>query len=363
MPRSFGTIRPREHWLDAVKCISLLLIVLSHAGLPIPGTSFFYVPIFFLTAGYVFRRTSFPVFLWRKLKRLYLPFVIANIVSLFLRNLMHLIGISRTIYSLPELAHRIGGVLLFRTGDLLCAPSWFLLALFLGNILFYLLFTIASLFPDRMKEVLGGLSAGIALMGLITLDSLRTITWCDNAILAGLILSLPFFYLGWLLHETDGVNRFFGSIDPGIRRLRWLLFAASLLVLAWGVNFRYRCNYRSAGISSRWFFYPAAFFGFYAVIFVTRDIFENTGRIFLLLSALSEGLIPILLMHPFAFQVVTVIQVHLLHVPVSDLPAWPHLKISPPSSAAAFILGVALPYLGFRLYRKIFVRKRDLSFR
>lgn len=363
MPSSIRTTGSREHWLDVVKCTGLLFIVLSHAGLTVPGTSFFYVPVFFLTAGYVFRRIPFPVFIFRKIRRLYLPFVIANILSLFLHNLLYLTGIYRTFYSPEELLRRSAQVFLFRTGDFLCAPSWFLLTLFLGNILFYLLHTIAALFPERKKEVLGGICIVIAVLGLITLDLLRTVTWCDNAIPAGLLLSLPFFYLGWLIREYDAVNRFFGSVVPEIRRLRWLLFAASVLILAWGINFGYRCNYRSASFSAKWFFYPAAVFGCYAVIFLVREIFENIGRIFLFLSGLSEGLIPVLLMHPFAFQIVTIIQVHLFHVPVAELPAWPHLKTSLPASLAAFVLGVALPWLGFRVYRRIFSGKRDLSFR
>lgn len=74
----------RENWIDAAKSISILIVVLNHSGLVIPGVNFwggmFYVPAFFLLAGYTYspKEESYKSFVKRKAKRLLVPYFVAN---------------------------------------------------------------------------------------------------------------------------------------------------------------------------------------------------------------------------------------------------------------------------------------------
>ena len=76
----------REDWIDCLKCIAILIVMMNHLGLTIPGFSFwggmFFVPIFFLLSGYTYhtKEETFGRFLKRKAKRLLLPYITANAI-------------------------------------------------------------------------------------------------------------------------------------------------------------------------------------------------------------------------------------------------------------------------------------------
>lgn len=348
----------REHWLDVVKCLSLIFIVCSHAGIPVPGTIFFYVPVFYLSAGYVFHYRPLHEYLLRKLKRLYLPFAAANLAGILIHNLLALLGIYSRAYSMRELASRALRALTFRTADLLVAPSWFLFSLFLVNLVFYFLYHISKLFGKRADAVLGGLCCGFALAALIGLDSLKMLLWSDSAIAAGVILALPFMYCGWLLKRYDAVNFFFGSMDRQVRSFRRLLFAGGIAVLAWASSWIKAWEYRTVTFSSRWLLYPIALSGCYVVIFLVREILENV-RIFVFLSTLSECSVTILLTHIMAFQIVTLIQVYCFGISAEAIPAWPHIVKGAAASPAAAAAGLAIPFFLWKGARAVRLRLRS----
>ena len=72
----------RENWIDAAKGIAILIVVLNHSGLVISGVNFwggmFYVPAFFLLAGYTYapKEESYKSFVKRKAKRLLVPYFV-----------------------------------------------------------------------------------------------------------------------------------------------------------------------------------------------------------------------------------------------------------------------------------------------
>ncbi len=133
----------RENWIDAAKSIAILIVVLNHSGLVIPGVNFwggmFYVPAFFLLAGYTYapKEESYKSFVKRKAKRLLVPYFVANgLLFLFFlgkdfigggfqpsKTLISFLGI---LYGRNQLIK--GGVGLMPN---LNAPTWFLPALFL----------------------------------------------------------------------------------------------------------------------------------------------------------------------------------------------------------------------------------------
>ncbi len=133
----------RENWIDAAKGIAILIVALNHSGLVIPGINFwggmFYVPAFFLLAGYTYahKNETYGYFVKRKAKRLLIPYFEANLL-LFLFFLVK--DVLSGSLSLSKTLLSIGGILYGRTqliknGENLMlnlnAPTWFLPALFL----------------------------------------------------------------------------------------------------------------------------------------------------------------------------------------------------------------------------------------
>lgn len=145
----------RENWIDAAKGIAILIVVLNHSGLVIPGVNFwggmFYVPAFFLLAGYTYapKEESLWNFVKRKAKRLLVPYFGANgLLFLFFlvkdfiggsfqpaKSLISFLGI---LYGRNQLIKGGEGFVVFNAPipDVglmtnLNAPTWFLPALFL----------------------------------------------------------------------------------------------------------------------------------------------------------------------------------------------------------------------------------------
>lgn len=145
----------RENWIDAAKGIAILIVVLNHSGLVIPGVNFwggmFYVPAFFLLAGYTYapKEESLWSFTKRKAKRLLIPYFGANGVLFLFFMGKDLMGgnfqLSKALISL--LGILCGRNQLIKGGESfvvfdapmpdvllmpnLNAPTWFLPALFL----------------------------------------------------------------------------------------------------------------------------------------------------------------------------------------------------------------------------------------
>lgn len=147
--------RMREKWIDVVKAISILFVLLGHARVKIPYISalavLFYVPVFFVLAGYLHHHRpeeGYITYVKKRAKRLLLPYFA---YSLFL--LLFFVGKEAAAGSvqITEVFRSLGGILYgvntIRAPESLetvykpllniwNAPMWFLPALFLAEILF-----------------------------------------------------------------------------------------------------------------------------------------------------------------------------------------------------------------------------------
>ena len=175
--------KKREKWMDGVKTIAIFIVLLNHAQVQIPGVNFwggmFYVPVFFVLAGYTYRQKeeSFLMFVRQKAKRLLTPYFVANIfLLLFFAGKEYFIDKSFTvvrpqsilgiIYArnqlfrtncedvlLMEMTKHINGGKNVFFMQLMNAPTWFLPALFLSLILFDLLMRLCKQDQKRIGFV------------------------------------------------------------------------------------------------------------------------------------------------------------------------------------------------------------------
>lgn len=136
----------RENWLDIAKCFCIVLVVLNHLGKQIPLVTFFggmfYMPLFFVAAGYTYHKKeqSFRSFALQKAKRLLIPYAVCNVFLLVLFTMMNgwvskpaLLGI---FYSRSMLM-RAGSDWNMALMPYLNAPTWFLTCLFLCLCLYF----------------------------------------------------------------------------------------------------------------------------------------------------------------------------------------------------------------------------------
>lgn len=160
-------------WLDVMKAFGILLVVLNHIeGVSIPLVTFFggmvYMPLFFVAAGYTYRRKEerYADFLKEKAKRLLVPYFVCNLFLFAFFTLKNhefskpaLLGIfySRTMLMKPGSAWNMPLM------PYLNAPTWFLTCLFLCYALYGLLDRKFTEPNKRRTAVAAVTAAGIAL--------------------------------------------------------------------------------------------------------------------------------------------------------------------------------------------------------
>lgn len=201
----------RLGWLDFGKAAGILIVLAVHAGCRLGLVTYyggmFYMPIFFVAAGYTYhcrREESFGTFLKKKAKRLLAPYFGANaFLWLFFWGKDSLLGGNPADLKL----HSLFGILYSRNQmfaasaegnpvlmDILNAPLWFLTAMFLT----YMYYEFLS--RTGRKYLL--LSAGLALAVIWHRSTDLLLPWSLDAV--------PYFAcfaaFGEALREREGIH-------------------------------------------------------------------------------------------------------------------------------------------------------------
>ncbi len=211
--------KKREGWLDAVKTIAIFIVLLNHAQVGIPGVNFwggmFYVPVFFVLAGFTYRtkEISYREFIKEKAKRLLLPYLAANLFYLLffackewvVDGGFHTVGMQSVIgilYARNQLylsARTMPEKNVFFL-HLQNAPTWFLPALFVSLAVFD---GLMRLFKEDLKRTGLVISIGLFLQFFYHYISPVLLPWSIDAI--------PFFAalleVGYSIKKTDILHR------------------------------------------------------------------------------------------------------------------------------------------------------------
>ena len=139
--------RIRESWLDVVKGIGILLMVIGHANAPgvirhwIYG---FHMPLFFIITGYLYdeqkwKSRGFKALIKSRAKAYLIPYVIFFLINLICEIVFEIL--KGNLSDIPNIVLVYIGAGLQSHDTLMpnCAPIWFLTCIFCANILFWLL--------------------------------------------------------------------------------------------------------------------------------------------------------------------------------------------------------------------------------
>ncbi|MBO6015006.1 MAG: acyltransferase [Lachnospiraceae bacterium] len=308
----------RKAYVDIIKCLAIFIVLMNHIGLIIPFVSsfggMFYVPVFFVLAGYTYhaREERFGRFAVKKARRLLVPYLTANIVCfcLFLirdllagqfgkESMMSLFGILYSRYSLysPYLAP--ANEPLFMT--IQNSPTWFLTALFLSYLLFALVLRGAKRFESGKGETLTLLaSAALCLFAGVLLHYFCPILlpWSMECI----PLFAVYMLAGYFFQRVDICEKVWGK-----GKIVSCFVLTALALLVWGGY----CFVGSANIS-------VGYFGAYVVPGLINGITSSLLVLLLafrldhapgLLSAVGQDTLPILCYHLPVFLILqTIIQ-------------------------------------------------------
>ena len=143
----------RNKDIDIIRGIGIILVVCGHIGLIRRFAYLFHVPLFFFASGYFFNKNqNFSEFLYKGIRRYYLPFVVAELIFMFFHNsLVGIIGYNA--FTLQDIQTLIPKMLCFQNVCARLGQLWFLLALFSVSILYFML---SQIFNFKMKFVVLG---------------------------------------------------------------------------------------------------------------------------------------------------------------------------------------------------------------
>lgn len=207
----------RKAYVDFAKFLAIFFVLANHIELTIPIISnfggLFYVPIFFVLAGYTYRDKGeeFCVFAWNKAKRLLIPYFTANLflfLFFFLKDsvltgrivkdsFFPILGILYSRNSLYPVGTEENTYFLTNQN----APTWFLTAMFLSYLVFMCVVRASKKYKEKQeRRVLYVIVPCLAIVGVF-LQRICTI------LLPWSLDSVPFFALymlaGYLMQQFE----------------------------------------------------------------------------------------------------------------------------------------------------------------
>lgn len=183
----------RLRWLDEVKGLGILLMVIGHAGVSMYLVHWiygFHMPLFFFLAGYIFdyhkwEKRGFVRLMKSRARAYLLAYLILFMINLAIYSGLKMIMGGYTLTTF--LSYLIAGLYSHDTQMPNCAPLWFLTCLFVSYIYFW--FIISR--ENRYKKYIVAVLFVIALLGVCVLEQkvgIDELPWHVDTALAGSVL-------------------------------------------------------------------------------------------------------------------------------------------------------------------------------
>lgn len=130
----------RDERIDYVRGLGIIFMVMAHAGGPWPNYIYiFHMSLFLICSGYCYKSgESIFVFCRKRIKTLYVPYIVMGIFVNLLNPLLATVGMIDKI-SYKEIINNIFNILLFKGGNIYIGQLWFLKMLFFALVLYHII--------------------------------------------------------------------------------------------------------------------------------------------------------------------------------------------------------------------------------
>lgn len=315
----------RNKTYDVLKGLLIILMVMGHTQFF--GHDFiflFHMGCFFIISGYFFdfkkveSKKELINYIKRKIKGLYVPFVLYNIFFIICNNFLFRINFTSNYFSQFTMIKKIALTLIFYGRTDLTDSTWFLQSLFFISVIYgvmgYLL---------RNKEnkiaILGIISVFLSLIGFI-LNKINFNIYQIGTICSSFIL----FYLGHMLNYIK-LNKF----NKNRKKIILFLFSIGYLLILNKNLGKYVIRVMQNQIYNPLVYISASLSGF-IMMYLLANLISKRKRIAIYLSFLGRNTMPILCLHITSFKIVTLIEIlcsnleieKLSIVPIYDSKYW-----------------------------------------
>lgn len=285
----------RDIAVDIAKTIGIALVVVGHISGSSEGSGLvcvrdfiyqFHIPLFFFLSGYCYKANeSWSSFIVKKLRRLYIPFIVWNLVFFAVHILAHSLAGERL--NGLDIIKRSCKLLLGLDVTPLGGATWFLITLLQALLLYKLITTIFKNQPTWLVVLFS------ALFGF--LGSFLYLPWG----LGRTLVAVPFICAG---HYTRTFN-LLGRVKPCLQ-LSWSALGLCLLVVFSRIN-RPDMALQQYGMIP--LFWVAAFVGVYTVLLLCIRV--SSVGLFIRFSYWGQRTMWILIGHFAAFKLVSLAQI------------------------------------------------------
>lgn len=306
----------RDNTVTLVKAIGIILVVLGHvlaSDMVVRKAIFtFHMPLFFIMSGYCFKEKYLDdakQFLIRKIKGIYVPFVVFSLVFLALHNVFCRLNIYEPtwLYGWKDFAWHTSRIVTRMSHDEgMLGTFWFLKELFLGNIIFYVTYKLLK------ARIVPTVIALFAITELACVFQLR----------------IPYFGVTFL----STYAAFFIAVGHWWKKAEWksdqwwvwIIGILSILIEAIFAD-RVAMKYQTP-LSLVYYAIPA--------IFGTMVVFNSCQWLIRcvsnykwpLLNFIGEHTLSVMALHFIAFKLVTYPYIKLHNLPIESLQAFPVLE-------------------------------------
>lgn len=373
------------YWIDIMKGILIILMVLSHTHIIAREYIFlFHMPVFFMISGYCWniKHSNGMKKIWAYVKnktiRLYIPFVLLNVVYILLFNLMLKIGLFTsdasflnivinppekqhiyTMMSMRQIFIAIGRALVFAGGaNELCNPTWFLASLWLAS-MFHAFVEYILLKINRLEAHQFSRTNALLILFIASLF----VSWFFDKVntgLLGIIERAPCTYscylAGVILREI--VKPALPSKQYNVRKIiqintkmpiRFIRVMVSFSVLLGIYLFGFRIRLSSCGMENPLILLICMSFGWYLVMDISIILGENG-----VLSFIGRNTMPILLFHLTVFKLVSYIWLLVTNQQMILLASFPVVYSSPEWMRFVYgFTGTIIPLAIYIPYKKV----------
>lgn len=229
--------KKRIQWIDSVRGISILLIIIGHTYTKGLATNLIYgvnVPIFFVLSGYLTRKKSIGTVAKHGIRTLLIPYIFTSTAIIILSwgalflNIPGMIRPSSWYQYILATIYGIGTSTRNSIFPNIYIPAigaiWFLLSMYFANIIYQVLWTIVDQIKFKRRSIVFAiLSIALSALGFFISEYVQ-LPWSISASL----ISIPFYVAGHYMHEMNllRVNNYTIIISV-ISLMLWVLSAFS----------------------------------------------------------------------------------------------------------------------------------------
>lgn len=358
------TSRARSTYIDIIKAIGIISIVLGHGcySVRIPGTNValghfvysYHIMVFFFTAGFCFNPLNpekLELFVGKKIISTGKLFVIYNSIFVLLHNSllrMNFLDINTNeLYTIPEMIRKIGSGILFIQTEQLLGALWFLPMFLLGMILFCVILYMTSYLKIVWLQYV--LPVILAVFALYVND--QEITWLYH--LQTSLLGIPIIYAGYFCKRFwKNIEGYVSIIGAGASAgVLTFLLSLNIGTIELSVN----------SVANPFVFYLLTFLGIYFCMGAAKLI-DGMSLLCKGFSAIGRNSFHIMALHFTAFKILDICVGHMRGADaLAQSRQFPHADFG--MTYQYIIVGIAFPLLIVAVLQKgkswmVKVRKR-----